>query len=756
MAMMNGPPPRVPAERAETIFGSDMNGQGMPNGEPHDDPDQEDEKKQSEDDAELLREAREFLDYADSADSTNRNRAQELLEFCYVRGKQWPDKVRRERESDNRPCLEFNQMPSFVNQIANDERQNRPSIKVRGASDDATAQMATIRQDLIRHIEYESAADQCYDTAFRYAVAANMGYWRVVAEYEREDSFNQVLRIKPIKNIFSVYYDPDCVEPDGSDAEKVIVAEDITHEEFDRQYPDHYPIDFATTDPLITSWIKPETVRLADYYHRVYYEDVMYLLHDGKTAFESELGAQQPEGAYQEKRVVERCKVAWERINGIEVLERHEWPGKYIPIIPVWGDQTVVDGEVVRHSLLERAQDSQQMYNFWLTTASEAAALQPKAPFIVAEGQIAGHEQEWGKANTKPYPYLTAKRYTEEGKDLGIPQRSSPDIDVTGMLNQAQLCLQNMRQVIGIADPLQNMQIDDSQSGRAILAKERVASTATFHFVDNLSRAIRFTGKVLLDLIPSYYDAKRTVQLLREDGEQYKAILNGDMGVNDMSTGEYDCVVDAGPSYASKRVEFVNSAMELAQSNPQLFGVAGDLIVKNMDWPGAEKIADRLYMTLPPQVQALDASKDQDPKVVALGQQLQQLQQQGQQQMQAMGGQMQKLQQDNEKLQSQVYQAQMRATDAESRAKNTMAQAQADIITQQMESADVQSQEQNDRMRLAHDIKADDVKSMIDFLSRVVVPLVTAQQKQMQPIGPELNEINRDARGVAASDRNLQ
>jgi hypothetical protein len=754
MAQMNGPPPGVPAQRMVTVYGSSVDGTGAPNGMPHDDPEANEGKLQTQDDAELLREAREFLDYADSADSTNRNRAQELLEFCYVRGKQWPDKVRRERESDNRPCLEYNQMPAFINQVANDERQNRPAIKVRGASDDATAQMAEIRQDLIRHIEYDSAADQCYDLAFRYAVAANMGYWRVVTEYEREDSFSQVLKIKPIKNIFSVYYDPDCTEPDGSDCTKCLVAEDLTKEEFKRRYPDAAPIDFDTTDPLITSWIKPDTVRVADWLHTVYYFDTLYLKHDGKTAYESEIG-EQPEGAYVEKREVERCKVAWEVINGIEVLERHEWAGEFIPVIPVWGDVTIVDGETVRHSLIERAQDSQQMYNFWVTTAAEAAALQPKTPFLVAEGQIVGHEQEWGKANTKPYPYLQYKAVSEEGKPYPMPSRSSPDIDVSGMLNQANICLQNMRQVIGIADPLQNMQVQD-ESGRAILAKERIASTATFHFVDNLSRSIRYTGKVLLDLIPHIYDTKRTLQLLREDGTQYKATVNGEMGVNDLTTGDYDVVVSSGPSYASKRVEFVNSAMELAQANPQLFGVAGDLLVKNMDWPGAEKIAERLYMTLPPQIQAMDAAQSDDPKVVALGQQLQQVQQQGQQQMQAMGAQMQKLQQDNERLQSQVYKAQMQATDAQSRARNSENQAQADIITQQMESADVMAQERTDEARLVHEIKVDNAKMVIDFLNRVVVPMLQIQQKQMQPVGPEMTDLNRAARGVAASDANLQ
>jgi hypothetical protein len=784
MALL-GPGPAVPPERVQSIFGSTVFGAGQPNGMVHDDPERgEDKEKSAQDDAELLREAREFLDYSDTQDSENRNRASEMLRFCYKRGSQWPDQIRRERERDNRPCLEYNQMPAFINQIANDERQNRPAIKVRGASDDATAKMAEIRQDLIRHIEYDSAADQSYDQAFRYAVAANMGYWRVVTEYESEDSFDQVLRVIPIKDIFSVHYDPDCVEPDGSDAGRCLVTEDISKDEFERRYPDAAPIDFSTTDPLITAWVKPDSIRIADWLHKVYYDDVLYFKHDGTTAWESDLGDEQPEGAYIDKKTVERCRIDWEVINGVEVLERHEWAGKFIPIVPVWGDVTNVDGEIIRQSLIERAVDAQQMYNFWMTTAAEIAAMQPKSPWIVAAEAIAGQEKNWGMANTKPFPYLTYRATSELGQPLPPPQRSSPNVDVGGMLDQANLCLQNMRQVIGIADPLQNMQVEDNQSGRAILAKERVASTSTFHFVDNLSRAIRYTGKVLLDLIPSIYDTQRTLQLLREDGSQYTAEVNTPKPqmpqipgqappppspddqeaaaqsnkINDLSTGRYDVVVDSGPSFASKRAEFVNSVMELSSANQSVWPAVGDLAVKHMDWPGAEDVSASLLALAPPQIQALRASKSKDPIVIGLGQQVQQLTQQLQQVQQQAAAKIQQMTTENQKMQSQIYAKDMQVTtekgktsQAVSAARNANLDAQADIITQKMEQQDVMAQEEGERERLEHEKIMDKARLGLELFDRLL-HMAEIQQKQAQPVGPEVAGLNNEAVGVVKSD----
>src|SRR5271157_1512321 len=636
---------------AQSVLGNDPLPNTLPENTSFEDKPSTHEDQREYDDAQLLEEARKFLDTIETADGENRSRAAEMLRFAYKRGCQWPDKIRREREGDNRPCLEINQIPAFLNQVLNDIRQNRPSIKVRGASDDATEEMAEIRQDLIRHIEYDSQADAVYDNGVRYAAAGNIGYWRICTEYESEDSFDQKIVLKPIPNVMSVYYDMECSEPDGSDAEKCLVTEEISKEDFERRYPEAAPIDWQSTDPILTAWIKPDTIRIADYLHKVRHVETLYQMPDGSGVWESDFSkAELPipaEGEYLQKREVDRVEVKWEVINGQEVLERHDWAGTYIPVVPVYGDVTNIEGEVIRQGLTDRAEDLQQMYNFQITSAAEAIAIQPKVPWLMPEGAVEGRERDWGNLNVKNMPYIQYRAFNEQGQPLPAPMRQGPNVDVSALLTSAQGFQQDMRLVIGIPDPLAQMQASD-ESGRAILAKERVSATTTYHFVDNLSRALRYTGRAILDLMPHIYDTQRVLMLLREDGSQYKTTVNqaqpstapvldmhGNMiqepqvmpPFNDLTTGKYDCVVDVGPSYASKRVEFVNSVMDLTQSNPQLWGVAGDLLVKNMDWPGAEDVADRLRVTLPPQILQMIAQKSSDPMVSALSAQMQQLQQ---------------------------------------------------------------------------------------------------------------------------------
>src|SRR5271157_3122612 len=448
---------RGAGETMQTVLGSSVGHGVLPNMLPesttHEDTPATSEDQRDYTDEQLLDEARKFLDEVETADGENRSRAAEMLRFAYKRSTQWPDKIRREREGDNRPCLEINQILSFLNQILNDIRQNRPSIKVRGASDDATEEMAEIRQDLIRHIEYDSQADAIYDNGVRYAAAGNIGYWRVCTEYEGEDSFDQKIMLKPIPNVMSVYYDMECSEPDGSDAEKCLVTEEISKDDFERRYPEAAPVDWQSTDPILTAWIKPDTIRIADYLHKVRHVETLYQMQDGTNMWESDFEEQgQPipeEGEYLQKREVDRVEVRWEVINGQEILERHEWAGTYIPVVAVYGDVTNIEGEIIRQGLTDRAEDMQQMYNFTVTSAAEAIAIQPKVPWLVAEGMIEGRERDWGNLNVKNFPYLSYRAFDEQGKPLPPPQRQAPNVDVSSLFQQAQGYQQDMRLVIG-------------------------------------------------------------------------------------------------------------------------------------------------------------------------------------------------------------------------------------------------------------------------------------------------------------------
>jgi hypothetical protein len=177
----------------------------------------------------------------------------------------------------------------------------------------------------------------------------------------------------------------------------------------------------------------------------------------------------------------------------------------------------------------------------------------------------------------------------------------------------------------------------NERSGRAILAREKQGDTGTYHYVDNLARAIRHITRQLVDMIPKIYDTERIARIVGLDGEVDMVKINPQQPnpvneIRDMNTGiviekiynpgvgRYDVVVTTGPSYMTKRQEAMDAMSQILQGNPQLWSVAGDLFVKNMDWPGSEELAARLAKTIDPK---LLEDGDKDPALQAAEQQMQ-------------------------------------------------------------------------------------------------------------------------------------
>lgn len=100
--------------------------------------------------------------------------------------------------------------------------------------------------------------------------------------------------------------------------------------------------------------------------------------------------------------------------------------------------------------------------------------------------------------------------------------------------------------------------------------------------------------------------------------------------------GEYEVAVTIGPSFATKRAEAADSMVNFLKVLPNTAPMVADLIAKNMDWPGAEEIAERLASQLPPNLLQQDTS-DFPPQAKALIQSLNaQLQKLGKEHQQAL------------------------------------------------------------------------------------------------------------------------
>jgi len=608
--------------------------------------------KQKDSESSVLATARSRLDMAIGALSESRE--DEIDDLKFYAGSpdnrwQWPADVLATRGSvqgqtiNARPCLTVNKLPQHVRQVTNDQRQNRPSGKVIPADDHADVEVAEIFNGMVRHIEYISDADVAYDTACENQVSYGEGYIRILTEYCDENTFDQDIKIGRVRNSFSVYMDPTIQDPTGADAKWCFITEDITKDEYTRMYPNSAPITTLQTlgvgDQNLSQWLMEDTVRVADYYYVDYDKATLNLYPGNVTAFEGTPEDKQLKAIYgkpKRTRESDRVKIKYCKINGYEILEERDWAGKYIPVVRIVGNEFEVDGRLYVSGLVRNAKDAQRMYNYWVSQEAEMLALAPKAPFIGYGGQFEGYENQWKTANTTNWPYLEVNPDVTDGQGavLPLPARAQPPMASSGLLQAKAGASEDIKASTGQYNASLGMGSNE-RSGKAILARQREGDVGTYHYGDNLARGVRHIVRQLVDLIPKIYDTQRVARIIGIDGETsmvkidpmqeepVKKIVQDDIVIDKIynpNVGKYDVVVATGPGYATKRQEALEAMAQLLQGNPNLWAVAGDLFVKNMDWPGAQEMAKRFAKTIDPK---LMADGDKPPELQAAEQQIQ-------------------------------------------------------------------------------------------------------------------------------------
>jgi hypothetical protein len=605
---------------------------------------------------------------------------------------QWPADVLATRGSvqgqtiNARPCLTINKLPQHVRQVTNDQRQNRPSGKVIPADDKADVEVAEIFNGMVRHIEYMSDADVAYDTACENQVAYGEGYIRLLTEYESPNSFDQNIKIGRIRNSFSVYMDPTIQDPCGSDAQWCFVTEDLMLEDFERMFPDAQPVSSLQAQSVgnesYAPWLSVDTIRIADYYYVEHEKATLNLYYGNVSAMK---GSPEDQQMVQmgmkplKSRLVDIKKVKHCKINGFEVLEHNDWAGDWIPVVRVVGNEFEIDGRIHVSGIVRNAKDAQRMYNYWVSQEAEMLALAPKAPFIGYGGQFEGYETQWKTANTTNWPYLEVNPDVTDGAGgpLPLPQRAQPPMASSGLLQAKAGASDDIKSTTGQYDSSLGA-TSNERSGKAIMARERQTDTGTYHYVDNLARAVRHITRQIIGLVPKIYDTQRVARIMGEDGEPDSAKIDPMQAepvkkiidqngleidrIYNPGVGTYDVMVTTGPSYMTKRQEALESMGQLLQGNPQLWAVAGDLFIKNMDWPGAQEMAKRFAKTIDPK---LMDDGDKDPALQAAEQQMQAMAKE----MENMHSMLQNVSKSMEAqdIERKNYEAQIKAFDAETK-----------------------------------------------------------------------------------------
>jgi hypothetical protein len=613
-------------------------------------------------DRKILVEARDRLTMAIGALSDSRDDELDDLRFAAASPDnqfQWPADVLATRGAvqgqtiNARPCLTINKLPEHIHQVTNEQRQNRPAGKVIPASDDADIKVAEVYDGLVRYIEYASDADVAYGTACDNQVTYGEGYARILTEYCDDTSFDQDIKIGRIRNSFSVYMDPTIQDLCGQDAEWCFIAEDILKTTYERDYPNACPVSVlqvqGTGDESFGAWLGADTIRIAEYFYKTYTKKTLNLYAGNMTAFNGSPHDQQMRSMGMlpiRDRDVQVCVIKWIKTNGFEILEQRDWAGKWIPVVRLIGNEFLINGRLYISGLVRNAKDAQRMYNYWVSQEAEMLALAPKAPFIGYGGQFEGYETFWKTANTQNWPYLEVNPDVTDGAGavLPLPQRAQPPMASSGLLQAKMGAADDIKSATGQYNASLG-QTSNERSGKAIIAREHQSAVGTYHYVDNYARFVRSVTRQLVDLIPKVYDTERVARIMGEDGKADAAQINPaqPMAVNEVTddqgairkiynpgVGKYDVRVTTGPSYVTKRQETQESMGNILQGNPELWKVAGDLFVKNMDWPGAEEMAKRLQKMIDPKLlgdednPALQAAQQQ---IQAMGQELDQLHQ---------------------------------------------------------------------------------------------------------------------------------
>ena len=562
-------------------------------------------------DDDILEEAREAFELAAEAEAENRREALDDLRFARL-GEQWPEAVRRARDLEGRPSLTINRLPAFIRQVVNDARQNKPAIAVHPVDDGADPETAEVFNGLIRHIEQSSDAEVAYDTALDFAVTCGVGYFRINTRYAADDGFDQDIVVERVANPFGVYGDPESTAADSGDWNTAFVVDSLPRRVFEGRWKGADPVDWSGDGPrsAVGVGVSGERVAVAEYWRRDRVMRTILALSDGQVVEEAIYRAQKAMfdalgvTVVGRPRQVASHRVTQRILSGAQVLETVDWAGRFIPIVPVYGEELMVDGRRRLRSLVRDAKDPQRMFNYWRTTSTELVALAPKAPFIGRTGAFETDSAKWATANVQSHAYI-------EYDGPEPPMRQGFAGVPAGALQEALNASDDMKSIMGLYDASLGARSNET-SGRAIMARQREGDVSTFHYIDNLSRAIRHAGRILIDLIPKVYATSRVVRVLGPDGSA-KAVGVGPGGADpagplrkvekiyDLAAGKYDLTVRSGPSFTSRREEAATQMIELIRAYPAAAPVVGDLLARNLDWPGADEIAGRLAALVPPQ-----------------------------------------------------------------------------------------------------------------------------------------------------------
>jgi len=616
-------------------------------------------------DSTIIRRAHERFKNCVQWEGPFRQRFKEDIRFLYAdsdNSEQWNAAVRAQRQISGQVMVTINKTHTHWLHVVNQNKENKPEIQVSPTGNQASYESAQIFEQIIKRIEYISDAQTAYDIASGFQVGGGIGYWRIVAEYLDENSFDQELFIRQIADPLSVYIDPMIKNQDGSDARFAFIFDDMPRKDAEKKYG-KIVVQNQNFGDLAENWMRTDSIRVAEYYERNEEKEWMYAIptqdDDIMVVRESDmppegrelLEAARERGEDVQRRRVSKWRIDWYKIVGDQIAEKSVWLGKYIPIVRVPGEEITIENRLDRKGLVRYLKDAQRAYNYNASAALEFGALQSRSPYTAPVEAIEGLEDYWSTANSQNHAYLPYNHRAEDGTEIPMPQRQQPPASAPQFIEGMQTAEHEMMMASGQYEATFSAQGNEI-SGISIEQRQKQGERVTFHYQDNLAKAIRFTGKILIDAIPKYYDTRRIVRIMDESGEEHAIRIDPQAkqalqkqedeseaqiaAIFNPNVGNYDVIAKCGPNFDTRREKAFDAMTQLLAAQPAMANVIGDLYMGTADFPSADKLQERMRnwiaATNPgalgegpdPQVQALQGQLNEAMKhVVQLQNQLQ-------------------------------------------------------------------------------------------------------------------------------------
>lgn len=551
----------------------------------------------------IHKQAVEQFEAIQTEEREQRKLAVEDIKFVHTEDGQWDENATQKRK--NRPRYTINRVAGALDQITGDQRQNRTDIKVQPVSGGADEDRADILNGLIRNIEATSKASNAYDSAFDEMVAGGYGGWRVITEFNDDDTFDQDIKVKPINSATtSLWFDRAAKDYDKRDANFAFLTTQMPLDDFKKKFPGASITGFDKERLLSNQqrWFSDDDVTVAEYWVKRPVTRTVALLSDGRVIDKEEEDQVLDELAAQNitienERAVKSFQVESYLMNGVEILKGPmEWAGKHIPLVPVYGKVTDIEGKTFVRGLVRFAKDASRIYNYATSAAIEATALTPKDPIWMTPAQAKGQESRLRTFNENNDPFMF---YNADGKAPGPPARTGAPAVQQSLIQQINQAATDIHATTGI-EPASLGNSPELKSGKAIQAQQAMGDRGSFIYIDNLGKSIQYTGEILIDLIPKIIDTARIVRTMNLDGTSdtvevnqealddfNQPIIDKQTGeqviVNDLTHGKYDVTIQTGPSYSTQRQESAQQLIDLANGNEVFGQIAIDLIAKNLN-----------------------------------------------------------------------------------------------------------------------------------------------------------------------------